>query len=216
MISVLSVCLCVCLCVCVSVCLSLGIIIDDEFSWRPLITSTYKTVLKKKNLYLLSQLKHFVDTSKQKLFYHAHISPHLTYASTVWDGCSDILFHKLNSLHRRAAKLMMPNLLPTTDAKLQHVGLLPLQEKLMLSKAVLVFKARRNLEPRYLNDLFICHNSRAPSPSMILPKPRVDLFRISLAFAGASFWNSIPARITSCSALSSFKTPLHKWLRNKM
>ncbi|WP_419641917.1 reverse transcriptase domain-containing protein, partial [Thiolapillus sp.] len=106
----------------------LGIIIDDEFSWRPHITSTCKTILK--NLYLLSQLKHFVDTSKQKLFYYAHISPHLTYASTVWDGCSDILFHKLNSLHRRAAKLMMPDLSLTTDAKLQHLGLLPLREKL--------------------------------------------------------------------------------------
>ena len=50
----------------------LGIIIDDEFSWRPHITSTCKTIYKK-NLYLLSQLKHFVDTSKQKLFYYAHI-----------------------------------------------------------------------------------------------------------------------------------------------
>ena len=77
-------------------------------------------------MYLLSQLKHFVDTSKKKLFYYAHISPHLTYASTIWDGCSDILFHKLNSLHRRAAKLMMPDLSLTTDAKLQHLGLLPL------------------------------------------------------------------------------------------
>ena len=58
-----------------------------------------------KNLYLLSQLTHFVGTPKHKLSYHAHISPHLTYASTVWDGCSDILFNKLNSLHRRAAKI---------------------------------------------------------------------------------------------------------------
>ena len=51
----------------------------------------------KKKCTCLSQLKHFVDTSKQKLSYHAHISPHLTYASTVWDGCSDILYQKLTS-----------------------------------------------------------------------------------------------------------------------
>ncbi len=60
----------------------LGVIIDDEFSWRPHIIGTCKTV--SKNLYLLSQLRHFVDTPKRKLFYHAHISSHLTtYASTV-------------------------------------------------------------------------------------------------------------------------------------
>ena len=70
--------------------------IDDEFfSWQPHITSTSKTV--SKNLSLLSQPKHFVDTSKQVLFYHAHILLYLTYAYTVWDGCSDILFQKLNS-----------------------------------------------------------------------------------------------------------------------
>ena len=165
----------------------LGILIDDEFSWRPHITSLCKTAHKTKTKNcLLSQLKHFVDISKQKLFYHAHISPHLTYAPTVWDGCSDILFHKLKSLHRRFAKLMMPDLSLTTDAKLQHLGLLPLREKLMLNKAVLVFKAFQNLAPQYLKDLFICHNSHAPSRSMIMPKPRIDLFKISFSFAGAS------------------------------
>ena len=54
----------------------LGVIIDDEFSWRPHITGTCKTV--SKDLYLLSQLRHFVDTPKRKLFYHAHIFSHLT------------------------------------------------------------------------------------------------------------------------------------------
>ena len=143
-----------------------------------------------------------------KAIFYAHISPHLTYASTVWDGCSDILFHKLNSLQRRAAKLIMPDLSLTTDAKLQHLGLLPLREKFMLNKAMLIFKAFRNLAPQYLKDLFICHNSRAPSRSMILPKPRIDLFKNSFSFAGASLWNSIPTHTTSCSTLTVSYTHL--------
>ena len=117
----------------------LGFITDDEFSWRPHITGTCKTV--SKNLYPLSQLRHFVDTPKRKLFYHAHISPHITYASTVWDGCSDIFFNKLNSFHRRAAKVMIYDSSLTNDTKLRYLGLLPLKEKLMFNKAVLVFKA---------------------------------------------------------------------------
>ena len=71
----------------------LGAIIDDEFSWRPHVTCTCKTISNR--LYLLSQFRHFVDTPKRKLFYHASISPHLTYASTLWDGCSNILFNKI-------------------------------------------------------------------------------------------------------------------------
>ena len=129
-----------------------------------------------KNLYLLSLLRHFVDTPKRKLFYHAHISSHLTYASTVWDGCSDILFNKLNSLHRRAAKLMISNSSLSTDTKIRYLGILPLKEKLMFNKAVLVFKAYKNLAPPYLKQLFICSNIRATSRYLTPPKPRVDFF----------------------------------------
>ena len=83
-----------------------------------------------KTLYLLSHLRHFVDTPKRKPFYHAHISSHLTYASTVWDGCSDILFNKLNSLHKRAAKLMISDFSLSTDTKLRYLGKLPLKKSL--------------------------------------------------------------------------------------
>ena len=83
---------------------------------------------------------HSSDT-KRKLFYHAHISSHLTYASTVWDGCSDILFNKLNSLHRRATKLTIFDSSLTTDTKLRYLGLLPLKEKLMFNKTALALKS---------------------------------------------------------------------------
>ena len=138
------------------------------------------------------------------------------YASTVFDGCSDILFNKLNSLHRRTAKLMMTDLSLTTDAKLHHLGLLSLQEKLTFNKAVLVFKACRNLAPQYLNDFFICHHNRAPSRSIILPEPRIDLFKTSFSFAGAFLWNAKISQITSCYTLISCRTQQHKWFRNKM
>ena len=123
-------------------------------------------------------------------------------------GTAVAIFYSTNSLHRRAAKLMMPDLSLTTDAKLQHLGLLPLREKLMLNKVVLVFKACRNLAPQYLINLFICHNSCEPSRFMVLPKSRIDLFKTSISFTDVFLWNSIPAHITSCIALISFEMQL--------
>ena len=129
------------------------------------------------------------------LNYHAHNSPQLTYASTVWGGCGDILFNKLKSLHRRDEKVMISDSSLTTDTKLRYLGLLPLKEKLMFNNAVLVFKAHRNLAPRYLKQLFICCNTRAISRFITLPKPRIDLFKTSFSFSGASLWNAIPTQI---------------------
>ena len=155
-------------------------------------------------MYLLSQLRHFVDTPKRKLFHLAHVFPHLTYASTVWGVCSDILVNKLNSLHRRTAKLMISDSSLTTDTKLRYLGLLPLKEKLMFNKAALVFKAYTNLK-----QLFICFNNRATSRLITLPLPRIDLFTTSFSFSGTSLWNTVTTQIKSCKSLISFKT-LHK------
>ena len=153
---------------------------------------------------------------KRKLFYHAHNSPQPTYASTVLDGCSDVLFNKLNSLHRRAAKLMISDSSLTTDTKLRYSVLLPLKEKLRFNKAVSVFKIYRNLAPSYLKQLFICSNTRATSRFITLSKPRIGLFEISFSSSGSSLWNTIPTQTKSCNPLTSFKTQLHKWFRSRL
>ena len=154
-------------------------------------------------LLLLSQPRHFVGTPERTLFYYAHISPHLTYASTVWDGCSDMLFNKLNSLHRRAAKLMISDSSLTTDTTKRYSGLCRLKEKL-------------NLAPPYLKRLFICSNTRATFRFITLPKPRIDLFKTTFSFSGVSLWNTIPSQIKSCNSLISYKTQLHEWFRSSL
>ena len=74
---------------------STGISIDDDFDWQPHTAHARKTA--SENLYLLSQLKHFVDTSKCNLFDHVQNFPRPTYSSIVLDSCSDNLFNQLNS-----------------------------------------------------------------------------------------------------------------------
>ena len=38
-----------------------------------------------------------------------HIKAYISYASVVWDGCGEVHFKKLNSLHCRASKLILPD-----------------------------------------------------------------------------------------------------------
>ena len=120
-------------------------------------------------------------------------------------GTAVVIFNKLNSLDRRTAELMISDSSLSTDTKLRYLGLLPLKEKLMFNKAVVVFKACKNLAPPYLKQLFICSNIRATSRYITLPKPRIDLFKTSFSFSGASLWNTIPNQIKSCNSLTSEK-----------
>ena len=67
----------------------LGITIDNKLRWDSHINNVCKTVSRR--VFLLSKLRYIVDIDTRKLFFNAHIKPHIDCASVVWDGCSDVL-----------------------------------------------------------------------------------------------------------------------------
>ena len=66
---------------------------------------------------------------------------------------------KLNSLHRRAAKLILPDHSLSTTAKLKKLDILPLQERFVCNTAMLMFKVHMGWAPQYVCDLL----NRAPA-----------------------------------------------------
>ena len=77
----------------------LGLIVDNKFRWQAQIEHICKSMLKT-HRFLLSQLQHVINIDTRKLFYNAHIKPHIDYASVVRDGCGEVHLNKPNSLHR--------------------------------------------------------------------------------------------------------------------
>ena len=69
-------------------------------AWRRLEKKGEKTVLFQSALwnarsvslcaFLLSELQYIININTRKLFYNAHIKPHIDYASVVWDGCGEV------------------------------------------------------------------------------------------------------------------------------
>ena len=56
-----------------------------------------------------------------------------------------------------------------------------------------MFKVNRSMVPSYITSLFSDSNNR--TIRCILPNPRIDLYKTSLAFSGPSVWNTLPAAI---------------------
>ena len=74
----------------------LGLIVDIKFQWEAHIEHICKS-MSKENVNF-SQLQHTINIDTRKLFYNAHIKPHIDYASVVWDGCGEVHLNKQNSL----------------------------------------------------------------------------------------------------------------------
>ena len=84
---------------------------------------------------------------------------HINHASTVWSNASEVHLKKLNSLHRRAAKLILPDHSLSTTAKLKKSYILLLQEQFLYNTAMLMFKVHMGWAPQYECDLL----NRAPA-----------------------------------------------------
>jgi len=188
----------------------LGITVDQELRWDVHINNIRKIL--SKNLYLLSRLQPFVDKEGLKMFFVAHCQSFLNYASTVWSSASDNHIKKLNSLHRRGAKLIIEDPYLSTDDKLKAANILPLRRQFEFNISLLMYKLLHGLAPSYLNAFLTKAPERYGSDNYLLPRTRIDLFKASFSFAGTSMWNSLPSDVKNCKSLFTFKSSLRKYM----
>ena len=193
----------------------LGVLLDDEFSWTNHIDYISKKV--SRNIYLLSQLKHYVSSDALLTFYHAHCMSHLNYSSTLWSTTSNVNLYRLNSLHRRAVKIVNNKKDLSTNMKFLDLNLLNLNNQHFLNTAILMYRVFHEDCPNYLKNLFTTQPivARLRAPNFKVPFARINLFKGSFAFKGATIWNSLPARIRFIPKLNKFKNETKKMLLSK-
>ena len=188
----------------------LGVTIDSGLSWNKHIEIMIKKL--SRNIFLLYKLRQFVEQKHLHLFFNAQIMSHLNYASTIWDGCSQDTFKKLNALHRRAVKQINSCQTTATDEKLRSLNILPLRKQLDLNKTTLIHKIYNNETPAYLTDIITKAPSRYNSKKLIVPQPKLDLYKTSLSFSGSVLWNSLPNDFRLGLSHSTFKKKLHLFM----
>ena len=147
------------------------------------------------------------------MFFDAHVMSHLNFSSATWDGSSGEFIKKLNSIHRRAVKIMINNPL-TTDEKFKKLSILPLSTQFKFNKAKLMHKIYTGKSPPYLNQLIKKASESYGSNNIITPLPRIDLYKTSFSFTGATIWNSLTADLKKVTSPKAFAGKLFKQLIN--
>ena len=83
----------------------LGVHVDQNLVWN----SHFQYVCKKiaSNLWLLSQIRIYLNEQHRHLYYNAYIKPHIEYCCVVWGNCSNLNAYKIEKMQRRACKLIL-------------------------------------------------------------------------------------------------------------
>eukprot|EP00745_Piridium_sociabile_P029687 TRINITY_DN4898_c0_g1_i1.p1 TRINITY_DN4898_c0_g1~~TRINITY_DN4898_c0_g1_i1.p1 ORF type:complete len:636 (-),score=29.15 TRINITY_DN4898_c0_g1_i1:175-2046(-) len=189
----------------------LGITIDHNLSWKEHIHCLIKKV--SSSVFQLSQIKHFLDDHSKHLFYFAYVQSRLSYCSAIWGKCPPSTLKPIYSLQKRTIRMI--NNVRSSDSSVHNAfkdnQILPLHLLIRYNTLILMHKIFHNDCPQYLQSLF-CFQSLHESDRALVPKPNIDLFKMSLSFNGSKEWNMLPTILRKIPLISVFKSQLKIFL----
>ena len=169
----------------------LGIVIDHNLSWSNQVDSLCKTLSRR--VYQLCRFKKFINLHARKLFIHAYILSSINYCSTLFDTTSETTLKPLHRVYKRALKAALLKSSSLTKLDYTKLNMVPLKEVLAINKCALMHRILSKSAPDSLCSIFEI-NPRHPT-KVLIPTPRIDLFKTSLYYSGSILWNSLPAHL---------------------
>ena len=129
---------------------------------------------------------------------------------------------KIEKLQKRACKVILNYEYDDILQSMNNMHIMTVHERIFIRKAKFMYKVYNNSFPSHVTDLFNRRNLEDESVpvlrsttlnNFLLPKPRTELYRNSLAFTGPLVWNCLPQNVKSSSSINGFHNSCIKWMK---
>ena len=194
-----------------------GVIIDDNLSFEKHMAEK----INKANAVLgaIRRSFQYLDNRTFKLLYTSLVRPVLEYANPVWSPYKLKHIDMLESLQRRATKLLpgMCNL--TYSERLHKLKLPSLAYRRHRGDLIEVFKiVNEKYDPEVCSDFFTFAETsvtRGHSKKIFKTQSRLEVRRNSFRNRIVDIWNSLPQKVVDCKSVLSFERNLDKFWREQ-
>ena len=188
----------------------LGVIIDEDLKYHVHTTSATK----KANQVLGIIKKSYVtrDANTIPTLYKSMVRPHLEYGNTIWGPFYKMDMDRVESVQRRATKLVTTLKDKSYEDRLIALDLPSLAYRRKRGDMIMMYKIVNELVRVDVNDLFTpiptTHNTRGHKSRVFkhhaTKRPRIDSFSQRVV----NNWNTLPAHVVNASSLNVFKNKL--------
>ena len=176
----------------------LGVELSTNLSWKDHITTISENAGKKINI--LAKLKNLIDRKTLTTMYTSFIRPGLEYGSIVFCNCTDTEDEILESVQRRAFKIITGGIVRTpTNNLYDEIGMETLKVRRDRNVLLFFFKIIHNMVPSYLQELK--PEKQKPGRYMfrtkndlVEPEWRITKYRKSFLPFATSLWNSLDVK----------------------
>ena len=188
----------------------LGVMIDNNLTWHDHVNYLSKSLARK--VHQLCRIKHFLNLHARKIFFHTHIMSTISYGSTLFDSASESALKPLLSIYKRAVKAVLLKSTSLVHSDYVDLRILPLKKLFISNKAILMKKIMVGNPPQTLQYNF--QSTPRQKNKLLVPVPRIDLFKSSLLYSGSVLWNTLSPKLRSLDSVVTFKKQLSDHLHN--
>ena len=137
----------------------LGVTIDNHLNFNKHISSVCKNVNNQLNVII--RFRNLICTATKLKLYNAFILPHFLYFSTVWHFCSTRNSDKLESLNKRALRIVFNDKVSSYQQLLHKSEGATLYNRRIQNMFITIYKCLNyDSFPKYLKDMFTLRQSR--------------------------------------------------------
>ena len=201
-----------------SECKFLGIIVDDEISWKPHINYISSKI--SKTIALLRILKYTFPKHVLKTLYMTLIYPYLNYCNIIWGAADPTTLEPLIILQKKTIRIInRARYLDHTEPLFKSLGLLTLAELYKLNCIMFIYKCLYSDKFTYYRSKmfrgsdFHDYNTRHSS-NFRLPEETLKRVRQSFFYKGIEYWNKLNPELIIYKPNIIFKNNLSSLKRN--
>ena len=197
-----------------SITILLSIHVDNRLDFDYHVSQLCKKSSKK--LHELTRIFKYVETSKRRVLVNSFITSQFSYCHLIWMFHSRRMEYRINKIYERVLRLIYPS-----DSKLTFKELLDknktvsIHQKNLQVLATEIFKAKRNISPEILKELFSFnvrnYNFRSQSTLKRIKTNSVYFGSEILSSLAPKIWDLVPDSFKNENSLERFKNRIKIW-----
>ena len=190
----------------------LGMNIDKSLKFQNHVSNICKKASGK--VTALTRMAKIMPFDKKRIMMNAFIQSQFSYCPLVWMFCSRALNDKINSIHKRALRLVYLDFTSSFADLLKKDNSVTIHQRNIQLVAIEMFKVAKRLGPEIMRDLFVFNKNTNRDRTFKRPKVKSKYNgENSLRYFGPIVWDEmLPSKFKSIETLETFKNDIKEWI----
>ena len=197
----------------------LGVIIDENLTWKNHIDAISKTI--SRNIGMLTKMKHYVPGYILYSLYCTLVLPYINYGILIWGNTCKTYLDKIFKLQKWAIRtISLQHYRSHTGPLFEKYNVLNVFDSFKLELGVFMYKHQTKLLPKTFSNYFTKHNQIHKYPTRnaedySIHRAKKMFSDRSIRITGPTLWNTLDAKIKHCKTTKHFRNELKSSLITK-